>query len=125
MRMVPTMAVVSRMPDMCGSKNSSSTTGTSGSTGTISCLTMRMNNQSFGLIFSLSDGLNRPICGALAARWDESRIISNFATSEVCRVRPPRRIQRRQPFSGAKVSVTASMASTTQYSGLLAQRRKR
>ena len=28
--------------------------------------------------------------------------------SEVCRVRPPRRIQRRQPFSGAKVSVTAA-----------------
>ena len=110
---------------MCGSKNSSTTTGTSGSTGTISCLTMRMNSQSFGLIFSLSDGLNRPICGALAARWDESRIISNFATSEDCSVNPPKRIQRRHPFSGAMVRVTASMASTTQYSGLLAQRRKR
>ena len=113
-RMVPTMAVVSRMPDMCGSMISSTSTGTSGSTGRMICRTMRMNSQSFSRTFSFRDGRNRPICGALDARCAVSRIISNLATSEVCRVSPPRRIQRRQPFSGGKASVAASMSSTIQ-----------
>ena len=70
-------------------------------------------------------GFRFSICGALAARLEHSRIISNFATSEDCSVKPPKRIQRRQPFNGAMVRVTASMASTMKYPGTAILRRKR
>ena len=124
-RMVPTTATVSTMPDMCGSIASRITTGIRGSTGTTSCFHTRTRSHSRGVSRMRRSGSSRSTCGALAARWELNRIISNFATSEDCSVRPAKRIQRRQPFRGAMVRVTASMASTMKYPGTTILRRKR
>ena len=119
------MAVVSRMPDMCGSMISSTSTGTSGSTGRMICRTMRMNSQSFSRTFSFRDGRNRPICGALDARCAVSRIISNLAISDTCTVKPPNEIQRRQPLSGVLNSTSTSSTRQSRYPGQTSLRRKR
>ena len=124
-RMVPTTATVSTMPDMCGSSASSAITGISGSTGITSCFHTRTCSHSRKFMITILPGLSFSTCGALAARLEHSRIISNFATSEDCSVNPPKRIQRRHPFSGAMVRVTASMASTMRYPGTTILRRKR
>jgi len=101
------MAVVSRMPDMWGSSTSRIRTGKSHRMGRMSSTTMLWWTH---LRRGTSPNLT---CGVLAAMSAVSRIISNFATSEACRVRPPKLIHRRQPLMGLLNSTSTSRIRQT------------
>ena len=119
------MAVVSTMPDMCGSITSSRMTGSSGSSGRSSSRTSRCCSHGPTGTWPLRLGSSFSSRGALAAMWAVSRIISNFAISETCTVIPATRSQRLQPFSGVLNSTSTSSASTRKYPGQTSLRSRR
>ena len=100
------MAHISTMPDIWGSRASSSSTGTRGSRGTASSRTIFWYSQPPTLpTLRRAPG---PSWGATGwgvrlARWAVSRIISNLTSSDTCRVgRPLMFSQRRQPLRGSQ-----------------------